>query len=368
MKIKKSGARYSAIVGIGEKIKTLQQETGKEYLPLNRGVNSVCPIDLVQVVRNIDFNSPQIQVYPPNNGKKDLVDAINDEFFGAKTKPENIFVTHGGMASLDLVFGMLDIQKAFIAEYYWGAYTNIMKIRGIEHESYSGFDFLEQNPDRLKNAAVIICDPNNPLGDKRDDDEILALVEKLNHNGTAVIIDSPYRRLFADRSDSFYAQMCQMENVLILESFSKSLGLSGQRIGFVHSPNAAFRNEFKIRLLYNANGVNAFAQSLVLNLLATPEGKKAVKDFKQTTVQGIRKNIEFLKNNHLLASKFYQQSVPVGIFVVVNKSQDELLKHRIGSVSLSFFTRKKAPAAGYARICVSVPHKKFVEFFQPLAV
>ena len=55
MKIKKSGARFSAIVGIGEKIKQLSKETGKEYLYLNRGINAVCPIDLFQVVQNISI-------------------------------------------------------------------------------------------------------------------------------------------------------------------------------------------------------------------------------------------------------------------------------------------------------------------------
>ena len=57
-------------------------------------------------------------------------------------------------------------------------------------------------------------------------------------------------------------------------------------------------------------------------------------------------------------------SEPMGIFVIVNKSEEELLEKRIGSVSLSYFTRdKKEEAAKYARICVSVPPEKFKEVF-----
>lgn len=50
MKINKSGARYSAIVGIGEKIKKLEKKTGNEYLYLNRGVPAVCLLNLDKVI------------------------------------------------------------------------------------------------------------------------------------------------------------------------------------------------------------------------------------------------------------------------------------------------------------------------------
>ena len=46
MKINKSGAALSRIVQIGETLKELSRKNGKEYLPLNRGVNQVVNIDL----------------------------------------------------------------------------------------------------------------------------------------------------------------------------------------------------------------------------------------------------------------------------------------------------------------------------------
>jgi len=82
MKINKSGAKYSAIVGIGERIKNISKETGEEFLLLNRGVNSVCNIDLNEVVKEIDFNTKDMQVYPPSQGKIELRKAINQHYFG----------------------------------------------------------------------------------------------------------------------------------------------------------------------------------------------------------------------------------------------------------------------------------------------
>ncbi|MCK4344613.1 MAG: pyridoxal phosphate-dependent aminotransferase [Bacteroidales bacterium] len=366
MKIKKSGARFSAIVGIGEKIKQLSKETGKEYLYLNRGINAVCPIDLSQVVQNIDFNSDTIQVYPPNSGMFELKEAISKVFFDNKTIPGNITITAGGMSGLDLIFQTLDIKTIYLPSYYWGAYAHILKIRNKEYEVYQSFKELSGNVENIKDAAVIICDPNNPLGDKHADVNILELVRKLNDSGTVVVFDSPYRRVFYDDSDKMHQELLKLDQVIIVESFSKSVGLSGQRLGFVHSVNKEFNEEFGIRILYINNGVNAFAQQLVYQLLTSKEGKKAVEDFKRKTIHDIELNIQFLKKHKLLAEKFYKESVPKGIFVIVNKTEEELLDNYIGSVSLSFFTRdNKNEASKYSRICVSVPHEKFIRFLKP---
>ena len=103
MKINKSGAALSRIVQIGETLKELSQKSGKVYLPLNRGVNQVVNIDLTEVVKSINFNSPEIQVYPHGAGRPDLRAAINEEFFAGKSSPDNILITAGGMHALDLV-------------------------------------------------------------------------------------------------------------------------------------------------------------------------------------------------------------------------------------------------------------------------
>ena len=116
--------------------------------------------------------------------------------------------------------------------------------------------------------------------------------------------------------------------------------------------------------MYCTNGVNAFAQQLILRLLTVPEGIKAANDFKAATARDIALNSEYLKQRGLLAEEYYHASPPTGIYVVVNRTEEELLAHRIGSVSLSFFTKsQKEKASKFARICVSSPHWKFVKYF-----
>lgn len=363
MKIRTSGAKLSSIVGIGEKIKKLSAQNGKEYLYLNRGINSVCKIDLTGVVKIIDFNSDAMQVYPPGKGRPGLREAINAEYFNGKSDIENIFITGGGMAGLDLVFQTLEVKSINVPHFHWGSYNHIMKIRNIQNNYYESLEELIKSPEKIKGSAVIIGDPGNPLGEKQDDTKIIETIATLNDYDIPVIFDSPYRRVFYDNSDKLHQILLAFGNTIIVESFSKSVGLSGQRIGFIHSINTEFKNELEIRLMYATNGINAFSQILIEKLLITPEGKKAVEDFKKTTIEYIKKNISFLKEKKLLAENLYKYSKPVGIFAVVNKSEEELLEKQIGSVSLSYFTKiKKEEAAKYSRICVSMPHEKFEEF------
>jgi len=366
MKIIESGAQYSKITAIGEKVKKLEQDSGDKYLYLNQGVNSVVPINLGEVVKSIDFNSRGVQVYAPIQGRLNLKKTINQEYFSCKSDPDNILISNGGMSGLDLVFQTIDVEKVFVPVYFWGSYFNILKIRNKEGDFYEDFVDLENNVEKYAKSAVIICDPNNPLGDKFDDHRLISLIRSLNVAGCTIIVDSPYRKIFYN-NDYFFEQLLPMENVIIVESFSKSLGLSGQRIGFIHSINTNLMIELSIRLMYATNGVNGFAQLLVERLFSTPEGRTAIGEFKRKTTCDIQKNIKYLREKGFLAEEFYQESEPLGIFTVVNLSEEELLKHHIASVSLAFFTRKyKDKASNYARICVSVPHEEFEIFFEKI--
>jgi len=368
IKIKKSGAKYSAIIGIGEKLRQLSVEQKTEYLLLNRGINAVVNINTDAIIPKIDFNSNEIQVYPAVKGRFKLRQAINQNYFFNSSSPDNIFITNGGTGALELIFKTIDSKKLMLPHLYWGTYVNMLKINHINYEFYSNLQFLRENYSELEDCAIIICDPNNPSGSKYDDNELIETIRILDRAGATIIVDSPYRRLFVDwGKDNFFQKLLEFENVIICESFSKSIGLSGQRVGFVHSINKDFMEELAINLLYTTNGVNNFAQLLVELILTTEDGKKAAQDFRNITVAEIKKNIQFLESKNFIAKEFYDNTLPWGIFVIVNKSYEELLQHKIGSVPMKYFTQiTNLQIDNYSRICVSVPHHKFVGFFETM--
>lgn len=364
MKINVSNATFSSIVGIGQKVKAASAKSGEKYLELNRGVNSVVDIDLTGVMKHINPNSKGFQVYAPNLGIESLRKSILNEYFPTKNEIENVAITPGGMPGLDLVIQILNVETIYFPEFYWGSYSKIATIRKKQfsfYESLKNFDYTKLND----STAIFICDPNNPTGVKLDDDFLIKHIEKINKTGAIVIFDSPYRKLFYN--DNFFDKVSELENVIITESFSKWLGLSGLRLGFIWSKNKEFNSELNIRLLYEFNAVSSVPQLIVDATLSTDEGKIARDNFKTETVDSIRKNITFLKKNNLLVDEIYSDKEPMGIFAIINKSEDFLFQNKIGAVSLDKFTyHNKDNWSGYSRICVSVNHEIFKDFISKI--
>lgn len=364
MRINISNATFSSIVGIGQKVKKASKETGEKYLELNRGVNAVVEIDLSQIIPNIDFNSKEFQVYAPNLGLESLRNQILKEYFPQKQKQsiDNIAITPGGMPALDLVIQILDVDTIYFPKFYWGSYSKMATIRK------KGFQFYENLEDLLQldlsnRHCVFISDPNNPTGMKLDDNYVFENIEKLNKLGASIIFDCPYRKLFF--RDNFFDRVSDLENVIITESFSKWLGLSGLRLGFIYSNNRQFNDELNIRLLYEFNAVSSASQIIIKEVLSTTAGNVAIENFRRDTITNIQKNIQYLKDRNLLVEEIYENGTPMGIFAIINKTEDFLFKNKIGAVGLDKFTfYDKQKWQDYSRICVSVPHAEFVEFFE----
>lgn len=364
MKINNSGATFSSIVGIGQKISKTEKETGDTFLPLNRGVNNVCLIDLQNIVDNIPYNSKEIQHYAPNLGIEKLRRSIVEEYY--LQDYNDVCITPGGMSSLDLIIQILNVTDVKMHKFYWGSYSKMCTIRNKSFSFYDNLytlDFNNLNSD----TAIIICEPSNPTGlQDYDDKELLDIIKKINETGAIIIFDSPYRMLF-DNSTYIYDVLSSLDNVIICESFSKHIGLSGIRLGFIYCNNKEFNQELNIRVLYQFNGISTIPQLLVNELLTTEEGYRVIKNFRDETVKHIQLNIEYLKENNLLAEEIYGDKLPIGIFAIVNKTEEFLFQNKIGSVGLEKFTfHDKDYWNKYSRICVSVPHDTFKEFFNKI--
>lgn len=364
MKINKSNATFSSIVGIGQKVKAASAKSGEKYLELNRGVNSVVDIDLSEVMKHINPNSKGFQVYAPNLGIESLRRSILKEYFSTKNEIENIAITPGGMPALDLVIQILNVDTIYFPNFYWGSYSKMATIRKKQfsfYESLENFDYTKLN----ESTAIFICDPNNPTGVKLDDDLLIKHIEKINETGASIIFDSPYRKLF--HNDNFFDKISNLDNVIITESFSKWIGLSGLRLGFIWSNNKEFNSELNIRLLYEFNAVSTPSQLIVDAVLSTNKGKIARDNFRRQTVDSIKNNIDYLKENNLLVKEIYGDNIPMGIFAIINKSEDYLFQKKIGAVGLDKFTyHNKDNWSKYSRICVSVNHEIFKEFISKI--
>jgi aspartate aminotransferase len=364
MKIIQSGAKPSSIVKLAREIDRKAAAEGAEYLRLERGINGVCPVDLRPILPLIDFGSPAVLNYPPSTGRPELKAAINAAYFGGDAAEGRICVTNGGSMGLDVAFDALDVARVVLPEFHWGTYRQILRVRRKSWAYYGSLDELLDHPERHADGAVVLCDPGNPLGEKVEDALLLEAARRLSEAGAAVIVDCPYRRVFHDETDFLHHDLAALENVVIVESFSKSLGLSGLRAGFVYSAHEPFAAEFALRFPLPTNGVDGFTQAVVEKLLVHPLGRESARAFRTKTAEDIGRNIAYLAGEGLLAGEFYSGKACRGIFAVVTKTPEELLTGRISAISLRAFTETRVEdAARFSRINVSVPHERFRAFF-----
>ena len=117
------------------------------------------------------------------------------------------------------------------------------------------FSILNEN-----HKLIFICSPNNPNGSIIPSE----LIEKLlDSTSNLVIVDEAYID-FSD-ADSWSNRLSQYQNLVVIQTFSKSLGAAGIRIGmgFMHPYLVGILN--KIKPPYNISSINQEAAVKRLN-------------------------------------------------------------------------------------------------------
>jgi aspartate aminotransferase len=356
MNINHPNVTYSSIVKIGEQISKLEQETNEEYLKLHRGVMDVTTIDLNSFhFYKKDLNSRQIQQYSPNDGLPPLINIIH-KMLGLNN--HKTLITTGGMSSLDLVINSLSDKDFYIPYFHWGSWNKILKIHNKNIITYDDFHLETFKPN---SGVVMLCFPSNPTGYQPSNEVIKGFLDHAKENNVTVILDLPYYHLFNEFNNSISEWLSP--NVILVSSFSKSIGLSGFRIGYVTTSSNELYEAMRIRSLYKYNSISVLPQILIKDLLEEHYIKpndSAISKYKKITLEHINKNIDYLVEHDLL-SELYPDK-PIGPFAVISLNYDELLNKKISSVPMSKFN-----LGGMfdfeSRISVAVNHEMFIKYF-----
>lgn len=138
----------------------------------------------------------------------------------------------------------------------------ILKWWGLDESFQIDFDRLEVAITK-KTKAILINFPNNPTGKIITEDElkklstILSTKEKEYQHNIYLISDEPYRELVYD--DIFIPFITNYyENSIICYSFSKSLSLPGERIGYLLVSNKAKHGELLFKAICGAGRALGF--------------------------------------------------------------------------------------------------------------
>jgi cobalamin biosynthesis protein CobC len=101
----------------------------------------------------------------------------------------------------------------------------------IKHGHHVTFFEAPPNIDVLEQAdVVLVCNPNNPTGERFSKDTLLQWHQKLARKGAWLIVDEAF--MDATPEDSI-AKHTHLEGLFVLRSLGKFFGLAGARVGFL---------------------------------------------------------------------------------------------------------------------------------------
>ena len=238
------------------------------------------PLEVKKAIYHIlETEEPNlVHGYPNNSGFEDVRQAVAEHLnkkFGTAFSFENIVMTNGAAAALNIIFkcilnpGDEIITFApFFTEYrnYAANYNATLTVVSANLETFEvNFDEFEKliTP---RTRGVLMNTPNNPSGVVYSEEtikKIAAVMEKKQAEfGTDIylISDEPYRELVYENIEVPYVSK-YYKNTFVAYSFSKSLSLPGERIGYLVANSEMADFEKMMYALNVANRVCGFVNA-----------------------------------------------------------------------------------------------------------
>lgn len=328
------------------------------------------PEELNRAVKDILDEEPSIFVhgYMSNAGYEDvratIADSINRRF-GTSFNQSNIIMTVGAAGGMNVIFKTIlnPGDEVLTFSPYFVEYNSYVsnydgKLVAIDPDTETFQANIEDLERKItpKTKALIINNPNNPTGVVYSEEtikKVAAILDaKQKEYGTEIFIvsDEPYRELAYDGVEVPYITK-YYNNTIVGYSFSKSLSLPGERIGYLVIPDEVDDAEQMKTAAAIATRVLGFVNAPSLMQRAVARCIDAKCD-----VDSYNRNREALYNG--LVKLGYECIKPQGAFYLFVKSPvpDEkefcnvAKKHNVLLVPGSSFK-----CAGYVRIayCVS---------------
>lgn len=188
-----------------------------------------------------------------NSGYEDVRETVAqhlNRLHGTDFSSKNIIMTVGAASGLNVAIKTIADPGEEILAFapYFVEYGNYCKNHGVELSAVpADTETFQPNLEKMKEMisertrAVIINTPNNPTGVVYSAETLKKLAEilkeKSNEYGRAIFIisDEPYRELAFDGVEVPYVTKFY-DNTIVGYSWSKSLSLPGERIGYLVLP------------------------------------------------------------------------------------------------------------------------------------
>lgn len=142
-------------------------------------------------------------------------------------------------------------DEVIVFDPYFVMYPNLVALAGgttVLVETYPSFGVPIDRVEAAitaKTKAIIVNSPGNPSGVVVPPEELKALAELCRERGILLISDEVYKAFCYD--ESFHSPAEWNEDVLVVDGFSKTYGMTGWRLGFAHGPRRLMQEMAKLQ-------------------------------------------------------------------------------------------------------------------------
>ncbi|WP_270504998.1 pyridoxal phosphate-dependent aminotransferase [Paraclostridium sordellii] len=256
---------------INPKIKSLYRtrykESRKEFLRLDMNENPEgIPKQFLEKVLS-EITPEYLAMYP----EMDILIGLLANTL--KVSDNNICLTNGSDDAMRLAFevfgepgkNVISVSPSF--EMY-SVYANMYGMNHCKVLYNEKFEVRVEEILALINkdtSMVVMLNPNSPIGENWNEEQVRMVIEKAKINGAVVIIDEAYYHFYPK---SFIKLLDEYENIMIFRTFSKLFSIAGCRIGYIVS------NENIINMVKNASptySINSVAIKFAEKILENPD-------------------------------------------------------------------------------------------------
>lgn len=286
---------------------------------------------LIETLTNENEN--MVHGYMNNSGFEDvrgqIAESINKKH-GTNIKAINLLMTVGAAGGLNVIFKTLLNPNDEVITFapFFGEYRNYAanfsaNLVVISPNTQTFQPNLKEFEDKItdRTKIVIVNSPNNPTGVVYTEETIKEmasiLLKKEKELGTSIylISDEPYRELVYDNVEVPYLTK-YYHNTIIGYSFSKSLSLPGERIGYLVMPDELDDADDIIAAANVANRILGFVNAPSLIQRIIPKCMEL-----QVDVEIYNRNRELLYNS--LVEYGFECIKPEGAFYLFVKALEE---------------------------------------------
>lgn len=174
---------------------------------------------------------------------------------------ENVFLGVGSDEPIDLlmrIFCEPGNDSIIITPPTYGMYKVAANINNVDVQEVLLTEKFQLQPDEImeesdeKSKMLLLCSPNNPTANDLKRTDLLKLVAKFKG---IVVVDEAY--IDFSRQESMAQMVQQYPNLVVLQTFSKALGLAGIRLGVAIANPDIINYMLRVKAPYNINKLTA---------------------------------------------------------------------------------------------------------------